>query len=209
VSEKIPEVDMDPRQQRSREQLHAAVLDLAAARSISEVSVTEIATAAGIHRSTFYEHAASAFDLLEQALTAELDQLRAPLADVRADEIRAVVTVVTRGVLHHVLRHRDIYRRGLGEGSGAASLHPMLSRHFRESGRVLFDQARLTVRVPGVAGTVVADAAGRFLAEGTVGQISGWLEGPEPDVGRFLEVYLALLPDWWPADARTSDGIGV
>jgi AcrR family transcriptional regulator len=191
-------VTIDPRQQRTRERLYGAVLELAASRPIAEVGVTELAAAAGVHRSTLYEHASSPFDLLEQALTAELDELRAPLTGVGGEEVRAVVTEVTRGVLAHVLRHREVYRRGLGEGSGAASLQPMLSRHFRESGRVLLDPA--PVQVPGVPAAVVAESASRFLAEGTVGQITGWLADPEPDAARFLRVYLALLPAWWPGD---------
>ena len=50
---------MDPRKQRSRDRLYAAVLALAADQSISSLTVTQIADAAGVHRSTFYEHAES------------------------------------------------------------------------------------------------------------------------------------------------------
>ncbi|GAA4710849.1 hypothetical protein GCM10023215_61070 [Pseudonocardia yuanmonensis] len=44
----------------------------------------------------------------------------------------------------------------------------------------------------------VADTAARFVAQGTVGAIQGWLDLPgEPDVAVFEDVYRALVPPWW------------
>jgi len=188
---------MDPRKQRSRERLYAAALTLAADQPISSLTVTQIADAAGVHRSTFYEHADSAQGLIEAALTAELDVLRSDLMKDRADAATAVATV-TEGVLHHILRHVDIYRRELADGGGA--LHAMLSRHFRGTTETLLDRGRveIAVAVAGATAASVSDAAARFLADGTVGIIDGWLRHPSPRVEDFLRVYLALLPDWWP-----------
>ena len=192
---------VDVRQRRSQERLHAAVLRLAAERSVSELSVTELAVEAGVHRSTFYEHAASPADLLQAALVAELDVLRARLYDEAATDVDRVVGEVTEDVLRHVERHAAVYRRGLGAGSGSGSLHAMLSGHFRESSRRLLELARLQVgvQVPGVPDEVVADLAVRFVADGTVGIIEGWLAQPEPRVEDFMELYLRLLPAWWPS----------
>ena len=188
---------MDPRKQRSRERLYAAALTLAADQPISSLTVTQIADAAGVHRSTFYEHAESPQGLVEAALTAELDVLRSDLMKDRADAATAVATV-TEGVLHHILRHVDIYRRELADGGGA--LHAMLSRHFRGTTETLLDRGRVEIAVPvaGATAASVSDAAARFLADGTVGIIDGWLRHPSPRVEDFLRVYLALLPDWWP-----------
>jgi len=204
LSENIPdlEVAMDPRQRRTRDRLHAAVLRLAAERPVTELSVTEVAAAAGVHRSTLYEHAASPADLLQQALLAELDELREQLLERSDQDVARAVTEITEGVLRHVERYAAVYRRGLGAGSGEASLHPMLSGHFRESSRRLRELARVEVRVPvpGVDDDVVADIAGRFLADGTVGAIEGWLEQPELRVEDFMRMYVRLVPDWWPRD---------
>jgi AcrR family transcriptional regulator len=188
---------MDPRKKRSRDRLYAAALVLAADRPISELTVTQLADAAGVHRSTFYEHADSPEALVEAALTAELDALRGALMTDRSDAATALTTV-TRGVLEHILRHADIYRRELTDGGGA--LHAMLSRHFRGTTEALIARGRveLDVGAEGLPTAEVADAAARFLADGTVGIIDGWLRHPSPQVERFLRIYAALLPDWWP-----------
>ena len=65
---------MDARQLRSRSKLFAAILELAADVRAEDLSVTEVASAAGVHRSTFYEHAESPAALLREALEAELDE---------------------------------------------------------------------------------------------------------------------------------------
>lgn len=192
---------MDVRQQRSQRRLFEGALRLAEAEPVSALTVTAIAREAGVHRSTFYELASSPSDLVEQALLAELDALRGGLlADDGADLDRAV-TDVTRGVLEHVRRHAAIYRRGLAEDSGAASLHPMLARHFRDTSRLLSERARLRVEVdvPGVDPTHVEDAAIRFIAGGTVGALEAWLATDDLDVDDFLAVLLRLIPGWWPS----------
>ncbi|WP_203580111.1 TetR/AcrR family transcriptional regulator [Microbacterium hibisci] len=188
---------MDPRKQRSRDRLYAAALDLAAEHPISDLTVTQLAEAAGVHRSTFYEHADSPEALVEAALTAELDVLRADLLKDRADAATAVSTV-TEAVLRHILDHVGLYRRELADGGGG--LHAMLSRHFRGTTETLLERGRveLDVTVAGMPRSDVADAAARFLADGTVGIIDGWLRHPSPRVEDFLRVYEALLPDWWP-----------
>jgi len=188
---------MDPRSRRSRNSLFAAALELAAAEPIASLSVTQIAEAAGVHRSTFYEYASSPGGLVEQALTGELDQLRNALLNDDSDAATAITTV-TEGVLEHVARNAAIYRRELADGGG--SLHAMLSRHFRETARILLARARvrIDVEIPGVPHAEIDEAATRFLADGTVGVIEGWLRHPHPEVAEFLRVYLALLPAWWP-----------
>ena len=115
----------------------------------------------------------------------------------RSDAATAVATV-TEGVLRHILRHVAIYRRELADGGGG--LHAMLSRHFRDTTEILLERGRvqLPLTADGVSDAAVGDAAARFLADGTVGVIDGWLRHPRPRVEDFLRIYLVLLPDWWP-----------
>src|SRR6478672_3643262 len=84
--------------------------------------------------------------------------------------------------------------RGRAPGGGAER-HRGRRRRLRELARV-----EVRVPVPGVDDEVVADIAGRFLADGTVGAIEGWLERPELGVEDFMRMYVRLVPDWWPRD---------
>jgi AcrR family transcriptional regulator len=188
---------MDARRRRSRDRLHRAVLGLARDTAVTELTVTQVAEAAGVHRSTFYEHADSPADLLQAALLGELDALRAGLSE--PDPVRTV----THGALEHVRAHAPIYRRGLAPEAGPAGLHGMLAAHFLESGRQLIRTGalRLPLHVEGRPAAEVADAAARFVATGTVGVLQAWLETPgDLDVPRFEALYGALLPTWWTAD---------
>ncbi len=190
---------MDVRARRSRDRLFAAVLALAADVPVDELTVTRVARAADVHRSTFYEHASTPDGLLRAALLAELDELRADLID---DPDRATDTAVartTRDVLEHVLRHLTVYRRGLADAAGAGGLHGMLSQHFLASSRSLREQGRL-VLPQGVAGAddhLVAESAMRLIALGTVGVIRAWLDQPRPTLAGFEATYAVLVPAWW------------
>jgi AcrR family transcriptional regulator len=191
---------MDARQARTRARLHAAVLAEARATPVGELSVTALARAAGVHRSTFYEHAASPGDLLRQALLAELDELRADLLGSPESDTDEAVAEATRRVLEHVRRHAPIYRRGLGPDAGPGSLEGLLGDHFLESSRELLQagRLRLPLHVAGLPDDTVADVAARFVSRATVGAIQGWLALPgEPEVAVFESLYAALLPSWW------------
>ncbi|MEO9324434.1 TetR/AcrR family transcriptional regulator [Nocardioides sp. C4-1] len=192
---------MDVRQQRSQARLFQAALRLAESAPAHALTVTEVAREAGVHRSTFYELASAPSELVEQALLGELDALRDGLLADDETDLDQAVTDVVRGVLEHVRRHAPIYRRGLADDSGAASLHPMLAGHFRETSRLLSRRARLRIGidVEGADPGHVEDAAIRFIALGTVGALEAWLATDDLDVDGFLAVYLRLLPAWWPA----------
>ena len=190
---------MDARQRRSRERLHQAVLMLAEERPVTQVSVSELAREAGVHRSTFYEHASSVDDLLRQALMVDLDALRERLLTDGTADVAEVATEVTVGVMRHIQQHIAIYRRDLAYTS-EVGLRSMLGAHFLESGRLLLELARKRIEVPGtgVPEEVAADIAARMVADGTVGAIAGWLERPELSIEDFMPVYVQMLPPWWP-----------
>jgi len=163
------------------------------------VSVSELAREAGVHRSTFYEHASSPDDLLRQALLADLDGLRQRLLTESGPDLGVVVVEVTTGVMRHIERYVGIYRRDLAYAS-EVGLRSMLGAHFLESGRLLLELARRRVEVPvsGVPDEVAADIAARLVADGTVGAIAGWLQHPELSIDDFMRVYVEMLPQWWP-----------
>ncbi|WP_170126975.1 TetR/AcrR family transcriptional regulator [Kineococcus rhizosphaerae] len=187
---------MDARAQRSFERLSAAVLDLAAERSPETLTVAEIARAAGVHRSTFYEHSDSPSALLGAVLRAELDDARERhLAGPAEHDWQAAVRSTVVEVLEHLERHRAVYLRSLGSPADG-TLRTLLSEHFRAS--ILLLSRRGALHPPVADLELVA----RYVAEGTVGALSAWLagEGPrEPEA--FLDAYAQLVPAWWPLRA--------
>lgn len=62
----------DPRYQRVNAALVAAVLELSAEKPAEEISIAELTKTAGVHRTSFYSHAASPAELLVQVLAADL-----------------------------------------------------------------------------------------------------------------------------------------
>ena len=187
----------DARQERTRARLSAAILDLAAAGPLAGISVSRLATAAGIHRSTVYVYAASPAELLRGVLRAQLDELRgAYLVGVEPRDAAAAVSGVTRAVLHHVDEHDAIYRRGLGADSGDASLHALLSEHFQASIALLLDQHSVVVPAED---ELELRVIARYLADGVIGAIDVWLSRPKPrDMEGFLALVARLTPQWWP-----------
>ncbi|TDP99407.1 MULTISPECIES: TetR/AcrR family transcriptional regulator [unclassified Leifsonia] len=194
---------MDARQQKTLARLSATILDLASRGPVSEVTVSALAAAAGVHRSTVYEYAPSPAALLESVLRSELDALRTEyLVDVEPSDAGAAVVGVTRAVLRHVDDHDIIYRRGLGTESGAASLHAMLSEHFQASIELLLDQHSLVVPADDDG---ERRAIARYLADGTIGAIDVWLTRPRPrDVDAFLALVGRLTPAWWPGSGGSQ-----
>ncbi|WP_438352400.1 TetR/AcrR family transcriptional regulator [Microbacterium sp. CJ88] len=183
-----------PAPRTSHLRLYAAVLELAADRPVAELTATELARRAGVHRSTFYEHAASPDALLALALRTELDEIRVRhLGDPRVEVGEAVVHT-TRAVLAHVEAHEAIYRRGLLEAADGG-VRGLLSAHFRDSLRMLEDTNRLRppFSTPGADGTFALEATARFVAHGSVGLLEAWLDEPAPrDAALYLDAFAAL-----------------
>ncbi len=133
----------DPRWQRSRARLHDAVLELARDRPVDRITGSALATAAGVHRSTIYEHGCDTSDILRGALRAELDEIRQRLIEpATADTILRATAESADEVFAHVDRHGAIYARELDRGS--AGLSTMLAEHFAHSVRLLIAHGAVT-----------------------------------------------------------------
>ncbi|MEV8272386.1 TetR/AcrR family transcriptional regulator [Microbacterium sp. NPDC077184] len=172
---------------RSPARLHTAILDLARERAPEQLTATEIARHAGVHRSTFYEHADTPASLLVDALRADLDGIRHRYLDDPDVDVDDAVVVTTRAVLAHIERFEPIYQRGLRSPEG--SVRALLSTHFRDSLRMLEDAGRVTspVTATGHDGAFGLEATARFIAGGAVGLLEAWLAEPPP---RAPELYL-------------------
>lgn len=172
---------------RAHARLYSAVLTLAAARPVEEISATEIAHTAGVHRSTFYEHAASPVELLRVALRIQLDRIREEHLIGGPDPIAST----TRAVLAHIEEHSAIYERAL-LGSGGGDLRSMLSGHFHDSVVQLerSGAVRAPFDAPGSPARFLEESTARFIANGSIGILEAWLQEPAP---RDPEHFLAAL----------------
>jgi AcrR family transcriptional regulator len=201
---------MDARQIRSRNALATAILELATERPVDSLTVSEVAERAGVHRSTFYEHAASPVELLESVLRGELDAVREDnLVGASGTDAATAVNATTEAVLSHVDRYDVIYNRGLGANSGSGSLHSMLSAHFQETSRQLqeLDAFSVPLRIDGMADDVVREGVAAYVAGGAVGAMRVWLTLPKPrDARSFLELFAELVPSWWPTLGNATNG---
>jgi AcrR family transcriptional regulator len=197
---------MDARQQKTIARLSETILTLATEAPVTEVTVSALAAQAGVHRSTVYAHADSPVDLLQRVLRGELDLLREEhLLHVAAADAGTAISDVTRAVLRHVDSHDAIYRRGLGEQSGSASLHAMLSEHFQGSIELLLDQHSIAVPAKDDAERRMI---ARYLADGIIGAIDVWLAGDAPrNVNALLALLTRVTPPWWPASVPSRQSV--
>ncbi len=180
---------MDARSRRSQERLRAAVLTLASAAPIGDVTASAICIEAGVTRDTFYRHADSPVDLLADALAAEITEAMdvLPSTDAIGDGERAL--------LEHIQRRLAVYQ---------GAMHPLLVapvrgnlEHAIRSGLELW--ARLH---PGILPAVFTDdedamrIATAYAAAGTVGAIEEWVRRGATDIDRAVELILAASPEW-------------
>jgi AcrR family transcriptional regulator len=192
---------VDARQKRSQVALHRAIIDLATARDVSSLTVSEITDRAGVNRSTFYAHATSAAELLCAALADELDAIR----DEYLDTLRAgaatdsTIRQGTARILGHLESRRDLYLRAFDAPGGDSGVRAMLALHFRAAVLATLETGTLQLPDGDDITPFLADGTASFLAAGSTGLMEAWLRLPEPRTPEtYLAAYRRLLPSWWP-----------
>lgn len=163
----------DPRAQRTRASLRAAVLDLAAERDLSAITVSAVAKRAGLNRATFYLHYpdvdALAADAMEEAvahvaraaalcpLDAPRDRVPGPLADL----------------FTHLGENAELYACMLGtQGS------PRFSARLRERLTGELEARFAAGSRPGGFADVPPGLHAAYLAGALTGVIAHWVTGP-------------------------------
>ncbi|MBK3566391.1 TetR/AcrR family transcriptional regulator [Streptomyces sp. MBT62] len=187
---------IDPRVTRTTRAFEEAVVELAARRSVSRISVAELAERAGVTRATFYNRYSSPLDLLIQVLQADLDRGHHREAEARAQgghSAAALLRLATAEVADHVERYLPVYRHALTDPADSG-VYDALVRHFGDY-TLSFMAAGDRPGLPEANRRVVA----QFLAHGFAGSIRAWLEDPSVTKDDMVDAAVACAPAWWTA----------
>src|SRR6201995_3845880 len=184
----------DPRALRTREKLISAFHDAIRDSDPREMSVSALARAAGINRTSFYEPFASPEDLAIHALSELLDVVSN--ADIAMRAQHAVTGAeASRRALHQIVSfvaaQRDSYARVLGPGAAPRLLHAV-AEAFTE--RTVLAPEPTDVRPPGADPRATA----QFLAGGVLGVVGAWLADPDPGMttDQLADALVECLPGW-------------
>lgn len=154
---------MDPRQAKSREALIAAAIDLVDERELADISVTDLASCAGLTRMTFYQHFPDR-DALLQAAGAE--RFESALGDFGvAEGQRRGLAAGSQVLLDHLSAHRVFYQRLVLGTSGIETYQAIQN--------FLADRIARTAALDGVE---LDEATRIFLGGGAMAHISRWLD---------------------------------
>ncbi len=152
---------VDRRVDRSRRQLHTALVALILERGWDRVTVRAVCARAGVGRSTFYVHFADKEDLL----IGGIDHVRDDLRDQRRS---SSPFGFVRGMIEHADGSRRLFRAVIGKRSGLA-----VQRRFRQ---VMLELVTDELTARGIRGARAATAS-RFLAGALVELLIAWVDG--------------------------------
>lgn len=191
---------MDPRARRSRESLTAAVLDFAANGRLDDVSVSELALAAGVTRDTFYRHASSVTELLSVALTEKLEEFGEAYAngEPSVEELAPYLQSAEKGLLEHMVAHADIYRTALS-GHTSAPIRRAISGYLQAQIELgLHARPELAPLPPEELDDLSIGMIAAYAAAGTIASIEVWLvAGDLTDIDEAARIIAASAPQWW------------
>jgi AcrR family transcriptional regulator len=184
----------DPRAIRTREKLIGAFHEAIRESDPREMSVSGLARAAGVNRTSFYEHFSSPEDLAIHALSDLFDVvINADIALRSGHSVSGAEA--SRRALHEIVSfvaaQRASYARLLGPGAAPRLAHAVAEAFTERTVQAL---APMEVRPPEADPRITA----RFLAGGVLGVIGAWLTEPEPTTSpdQLVEALVQCLPGW-------------
>jgi AcrR family transcriptional regulator len=184
----------DPRIARTARACEAAIVELAAERPISQVSVAELADRAGVTRATFYNHYANPLALLIQVLLADLERAHFDEERRRAEGGYSAAEMLRLSVVDvadHIERFEAVYRQTVDDPADGG-VYEALVRHFSEYAVSFIDLSAH----PGLP-TSNRGVIAQFLAHGFAGAIKAWLGDPSVSKDDLIDAATACAPVWW------------
>ncbi len=169
----------DPRARRTIAALQQGLLTLCATMSASEIDVSELCRAAGVHRTTFYKHFTAVSEVAETLVADLLDRIDAAPVDAERG-YRAWLD----GVLAQVARRRGTYSHFLGTDGDPAVVRNVCDRLVRRTAEVVTtsdDKGR-------------DDAFVHTLAFASYGLIEAVIANEELDIATSVDSLVGRLP---------------
>jgi AcrR family transcriptional regulator len=184
----------DPRITRTTHAFEQAVVELAAHRPVSQITVAELADRAGMTRATFYNRYSSPLDLLIRVLYTDLEHVHRA-EDARRAEGRhpaaEMLRMATADVADHVERFMAVYRHALHDPADGG-VYEALVRHFAGYS-VEFIARSAHPDLPDANHQVIA----QFVAHGFAGAIRAWLGDDSVTKADLVDAAVACAPAWW------------
>lgn len=185
---------MDPRILRTQESLQYALLELCRTEDFATLSISSIVDAAGVNRSTFYQHYADKETLLADALDAFVSEAQAQLDAASADgsDNDGGVELHPRDLILryfvHVRENVALYKTVLSSSGPPVIVERLISRVSALAERGLVDQ-------PAVAsGKMPVNIAAASLAGSFVGILREWINmSPLPTAEQATDWAWAVL----------------
>ncbi|MFE6974808.1 TetR/AcrR family transcriptional regulator [Streptomyces sp. NPDC057682] len=180
---------VDPRVQRTRALLRAAVLELATEREPESITIARVAERATINRATVYQHYRDRDELLLDAMDNELAGLVGLVARCPLVVLPHAVPPAFVDILDHVDAHAVLYRRMLGP-CGSARFINRLHQLVAEQVTLQLVEAGVGPSDSPVVGMRAHCATGAFM-----GLVTHWLhDAPVHPEGAADDAWQALRP---------------
>jgi AcrR family transcriptional regulator len=188
-----------------------AVVELAAAEPIDQISVAALCQAAGVTRDTFYRYATRPIDVLAEAMSRDLPPAAELVAQLMRPPAANPLEIPGRMILQHVERNLRVYRNALRPHLDSALRDVLLARILD---LLVAYVERCPEVVPPIEGSpprpVEVHQMVTFTASGIVGAIEQWARqdaGEATGVDRMLSVLFASAASWWHPDSAASPGV--
>lgn len=195
---------MDRRVERTRQQLRAAVLELAEQRDLAELTVHDVTRQAGINRATFYQHFRDKDELIEDTIEALLHELFDACAPVQAGIERLEPDVVHPSAVilfEQIAKRADLYRRLIGHGGSAYFI-----RRLQERNVELTLVAMRHLERAGAGTPIPAVMRAHLASSAMTGMVSYWLEsGGEESPFTIASWHWQLMRSVWFDAIEESD----
>ena len=89
---------------QTKQRIHCALIELLKVKSLHLVTICELCDLAQIHRSTFYKHYGSQYDVLNEIGTMYLDEVAQCIEMADAHDKQSVLDAIER-MLHYMIEH--------------------------------------------------------------------------------------------------------